>query len=205
VKPALRLVAAGCLVAAAIVSALLAGDVRGWGHSLENGDAVYAANPPRASWTPSTRIGGLAESMLGVSGDVRLRRALQLYRETAGLPARLDNAGEVASARAAALKALSAATRDSDRHRASQALTLLGILAFGAVGTGTDQTQVDASAADFAAAIRADPDNEAAKFDLELLLRSTAAHGVRIGPGVGGSYGPTGRRGAGGGVAGKGY
>jgi hypothetical protein len=202
---ALRLGAAACLVALAVVAMLLAGDVRGWRTGLESGDAVYAANPAKASWPPSTRVGALVEDLLGVSGDVRLRRALQLYRETAGIPVRLDNAGDVAPARAQAQKALAAAGRDGDRRRASQALTLLGILAFGAVGQGSDQTQADAALTDFEDAIRADPGDEPAKFDLELLLRSAAAHGVRIGPGVGGSFGPTGRRGAGGGIAGQGY
>ena len=59
--------------------------------------------------------------------------------------------------------------------------------------------------ADFTNAVRADPTNAAAKYDLELLLRLTAAHGARPGAGTGGSFGKGGRRGAGGGVPGGGY
>jgi hypothetical protein len=201
----MRLAAAAVLVALAVLAALLAADVRGRHTALESGDAAYAANPARASWAASTRLGGLADDLLDLGGQVRLRRALELYRETAGLPARLDNAAQVAGARARAERALAAAAGDGDGGRASQASTLLGILAFGAVGRGSDETQADAALGAFTDAVRADPGNEAAKFDLELLLRSAAAHGVRIGPGVGGSYGPTGRRGAGGGIAGRGY
>ncbi len=202
---ALRLVIGACLVVLAVPAVLLARDVRSWRAALETGDAVYAAAPARASWTPSTHVGALAEDLLGVEGEAALRRALQLYGKSVGLPVRLDNAREVATARARAQKALAIEARDSNRRRASQALTLLGILAFGAVAQGVDQTQVDAAAADFTDAIRADPTNELARFDLELLLRSTAAHGVRIGPGTGGGFGKTGRRGAGGGIPGRGY
>ena len=91
------------------------------------------------------------------------------------------------------------------RAVASQARTLLGILSFGASAQGAGPSQVDAAIADFTDAIRADPGNEAAKFDLELLLRLTVAHGVRTGRGTGGGFGRTGRHGAGGGVPGSGY
>jgi hypothetical protein len=196
---------AACLVGIAVTAVLLARDARSWRVALESGDAVYAAAPARASWTPSTQVDGLAEDLLGVGSESALRRALRLYALSVAIPVRLDNARIVATARARAQKALATAARDSDRRHASQALTLLGILAFGAVAQGVDQTQVDAAAADFTDAIRADPANELAKFNLELLLRSTAAHGVRIGPGSGSGFGPTARHGAGGGVPGRGY
>ena len=91
------------------------------------------------------------------------------------------------------------------RLRAAQARTLLGILTFGASASGGSQDQVDAAVSDFTDAIRADPEDDFAKFDLELLLRLTAAHGTRIGPGQSNGQGPTGHHGAGGGVPGSGY
>jgi hypothetical protein len=205
VSSAVRLVLAAALAAAAVLAILLARDVRSWRSAFDNGDAAFASQPVQASWSPSTDLGGLAESLLGVGDQTRLRRALRLYRLSARMPARLDNAELRATARTRAQTALTAAARDSNGTRASQALTLLGILAFGATGQGVDQSQVEAAAADFTDAIRADPDAEDPKFDLELLLRSTAAHGVRIGPGLGGASGKTGRRGAGGGLPGRGY
>lgn len=201
----LRLALAGLLVAAAVVVALLAADVRSWPAALESGDAVYAATPGRASWTPSTRLDGLAEGLLGVHNDVAQRRALQLYSAVIGLHQRLDNALDVQTARAQAQDALAAAARDPDPRRAAQARTLLGILTFGASASGGSANQVDAAVSDFTDAIRADPEDDFAKFDLELLLRLTAAHGTRIGPGQGNGIGPTGRHGAGGGVPGSGY
>jgi hypothetical protein len=202
---ALRLAAAACLVPLALLVALLAADVRSWRTALESGDAVYAASPSHASWTPSTRLGGLGEELLGVRDDVALRRALQRFHQTVGLRLRLDNALEVQTARARAQDALEGAALDSDPQRASQAQTLLGILAFAASSRGGDQSQVDAAASDFTDAIRADPADDPAKFDLELVLRLTATRGVRPGPGLGGGYGPTGRHGAGRGLPGKGY
>jgi hypothetical protein len=200
-----RVVLAGLLVAAAVVVALLAADVRSWPAALSTGDAVYAATPGRATWTPSTRLGGAAGSLLGVDGDVADRRALQLYTLVSALHQRLDNALDVQTARAEAQDALASAARDSDRRRAAQVRTLLGILTFGASSSGGSANQVDSAASDFTDAIRADPDDDFAKFDLELLLRLTAAHGTRTGPGQGGGLGPTGHHGAGGGVAGSGY
>ena len=201
----LRLALAALLVAAAVLVALLGADVRAWPATLRSGDAVYAAKPGRATWTPPTRLGGLAGTLLGTGNDVADRRALQLYTVTMGLHQRLDNALDVQTARAQALDALAAAARDPDPYRASQARTLLGILTFGAAATGGSASQVDAAVSDLTDAIRADPENDFAKFDLELLLRLTAAHGVRTGPGQGNGIGPTGRHGAGGGAPGSGY
>jgi hypothetical protein len=199
-----RLALATALVAAGVLVALLAGDVRAWPSALAVGDSVFAATPARATWTPSTRLGGAAESMLGVGDDVALRRALQLYADAVGRRQRLDNALDVQTARAQAEDALAAAAVDRDPHRESQARVLLGILAFGAAAQGGGTSQIDAAVSDFTDAIRVDPGNELAKFDLELLLRLTLAQGVRAGQGTGG-VGHTGRRGAGGGVPGSGY
>jgi hypothetical protein len=200
-----RLAVAGLLVTAAVLVALLAADVRSWPAALDGGDAVYTATPGRATWTPSTRLGGLAEGLLGVHDDVALRRALQLYSVSSGLHQRLDNALDVQTARARAQDALASAARSSDPQHAAQARTLLGILTFGASASGGSQNQVDAAISDFTDAIRADPADDFAKFDLELLLRLTAAHGTRTGPGQSNGQSATGRHGAGGGVPGNGY
>jgi hypothetical protein len=199
------LVAAGACVVLALLAIALAADVRSWRSGLRDGDAVYAASPERASWIPRTRLGGLAGNLLGVDDDVDARRALRLYRATAGTRLRLDNATRVQTARAAAQDALLAAARSSDPARASQARTLLGILTFGQSASGGAEDQVEGAVADFTDAVRADGTNDDAKFDLELLLRSSAATGTRPGQGVGGGFGRGGRRGAGGGTPGKGY
>jgi hypothetical protein len=193
------------LVALAVVAALLAGDVRAWRSSLAAGDTAYAATPSRASWTADAKLGGVSEALLGVRDDVQLRDALQRYIDASKLHLRLDNALSVESARASAQDALEQVSHASDPRRVSQVLTLLGILAYRASASGGAQSQVDAAISDFTDAARADPANEQAAYDLELLLRLTAARGSRVEPGQGGGFGRTGHRGAGGGQPGSGY
>jgi hypothetical protein len=199
------LVAAAALLALAVVVLLLAADVRSWQAAITSGDVIYASNPKAASWTPSSRVGSLAERLVGAEDDVRIRRALRLYAIAAATHLRLDNATEVQTARAVAQDALTATAASSDSERSSQARTLLGLLTYRASATGGEQDQLESAVADFTDAIRADPSNAAAKYDLELLLRLTAAQGTRPGEGLGTGSGRGGRRGAGGGSPGRGY
>jgi hypothetical protein len=201
----LRVSLALALAVLAVLAALAAGDVRSARSALAGGDALYAASASRASWTAGTHLGGLAEALLGTRDDVQLREALQQYVKAASLHLRLDNAVEVESTRARAQDALERLSRNHDPRRASQALTLLGILAFEASAPGGSQSEVDAAISDFTDAVRDDPTNEEAAYDLELLLRLAVAHGSRVEPGQGGGFGRTGRRGAGGGQPGSGY
>jgi len=200
-----RIALAAVLAAAAVCAALLAGDVRATRDALRNGDVVYAATPSRASWTADTTFGGAAGSLLGDQDDINFRQALQHYVNASKLQLRLDNAVDVEGARGRAQDILEQAARTGDPQRASQALTLLGILAYRSASSGTTQSQVDAAIADFTDATRADPSNTDAAFDLELLLRLTIAHGSRVQPGQGSGFGRVGRRGAGGGQPGSGY
>lgn len=198
----MKIAVALVLAAVAALAALLAGDVRSVPTAFTQGDTAYAVTPHRATWTPSTRLGGTASSLLGAGDDLAFRRALRLYRLAQSTPNRLDTAVELQTLRSQAETALAANARGS---HASQAETLLGILAFDESATGTGSNAADAAISDFANAVRADPTNAAAKFDLELMLRLTAARGSRSGAGPGGSFGRGGRRGAGGGVPGTGY
>lgn len=182
---ALRMVSAAALAGVAVLASLLAADVDAWPKALAHGHA------------PSTQLGGAAESVLGTGDDLSYLRALRLYRAAAALPIRLDNAIERQTRSAQAETALEGPAASTEAARASQARTLLGIIAF-------DQS-VDPALADFTDAVVADPRNEAAKFDLELLLRLTAPSATRPGAGQSSQSGRTGRRGAGGGVPGSGY
>lgn len=200
-----RIALAAVLAAAAVCAALLANDIRATRNALRNGDVVYAATPSRASWTANTTFGGAASSLLGDQDDIDFRQALQHYVNASKLQLRLDNAVDVEGVRGRAQDILEQAARTDNPQRASQALTLLGILAYRSAASGTTQSQVDAAISDFTDATRADPENADAAFDLELLLRLTTAHGSRVQPGQGGGFGRVGRRGAGGGQPGSGY
>jgi hypothetical protein len=192
----LRIGVAVVLAAVAALAVLLARDVHSWQDAMVRGDAAYAVTPARATWDPSTLVGDAGSTLLGVHDDVEFRRALQLYVKAAMTPDRLDTAVERQSLRAQATRALGNASHGA---HASEAETLLGVLAYGS------SNGAEAAIANFTNAVRADPSNAAAKFDLELMLRLTAARGSRSGAGPGGSFGRGGRRGAGGGVPGNGY
>jgi len=200
-----RIALATVLTAVAVCAALLANDIRETRDAMRNGDIVYAATPSRATWSADTTFDGAAPSLLGDQDDVDFRSALQHYVNASKLQLRLDNAVDVEGVRGRAQDILEQAARTGDPQRASQALTLLGILAYRSAASGTTQSQVDAAIADFTDASRADPGNADAAFDLELLLRLTTAHGSRVQPGQGGGFGRVGRRGAGGGQPGSGY
>ena len=193
---ALRVLAAPVLVAAGVFLVLLAADVRVWRHTLADGRTAARTSVP---WNAAERV-------LAVDDDVRARRAIALFRATASVHPRLDNALAVTAARAHAETELAAVARGRGA-RASQAATLLGVLAFGdlARGGGRNASQAQTALGDFADAVRAQPSNEIAKYDLELLTRSLIARGVRTGTTEEGGAGATGRAGAGSGVPGQGY
>jgi hypothetical protein len=202
---AIRIVAIVALLALAAVAALLAADVRAWPTGFAAGDAVYDVSPLEAQWAPSTRLpAGLSRSLLGVQDDVAARKALQLYQANVGVRPRLDNAVQVAAARASAETALAGVARSRGAARASQLEALVGVLAFGDSSQGGQSSQADQAVSAFQSAAKLDPSNIAAKYDLELLLRLLIAHGVRVGSQAGTGFGP-GRHGAAGGVGGHGY
>jgi hypothetical protein len=204
VRP-LRLGAVAALAVLAIVASLLAADVRAWPVSLERGDAAYSIAPNQARWSPATHLGDLAENLLGVSDDIAARVALRRYSQVAGLHQHLNDALQVQTEREAAIGALSGPASAADPQMATQARTLLGILTFSEASNGGGISQTDTAIADFTDAIRADPGDTAAKFDLELLLRLTAADGHRRGTGPVNAFGNTGHAGSSGGAPGSGY
>jgi hypothetical protein len=214
VKATVGFVAALVLLVLAGATALLASDVHTWQRTLRSDDALLPASPRLATWRPQTHLSSLAEHVLGVHDDVDARRAIALFLDNVNVPVRLDNAQQVALRRGRAEQALAAVARDSSGARASQAETLLGVLVFTDVGpsndpfeetTGIDPDQAQASLADFEDAVRADPENAIAKYDLELALRVLLSQGIRVGAGQQTGAGSSGRRGAGGGVPGNGY
>jgi hypothetical protein len=214
VRAALGFVGAAVLIVLALLFALLASDIRSWQSTLHDDDALAATAPAAVTWSAPTHLGSAAERLLGVRDDVAARRALALYLRNAHVHARLDNARQVALERSRTEQALAGVARSSTGPRASQAETLLGVLVFNDVAPSTDpfeptaaidMNQAQASVADFSDAVRADPTNANAKYDLELALRLLLSQGVRVGAGQQTGAGATGRRGAGGGVPGNGY
>lgn len=210
-------VAAAVLLAIAGVTALLGSDVRRWDRTLRSDDALLAVSPRAATWQPSTQVRfSLAERVLGVRGDVAARRAIALFRESVSVKPLLENGLVTAAARSRTEDALAEVARSGDKPRASQAETLLAVMTFGDLApttvspfpqgpTATSPDQAAAAIGDLQNAVRDDPENTTAKFDLELLLRVLTAQGVRVGSNNQAGAGSTGRHGAGGGIPGSGY
>jgi hypothetical protein len=198
-----RLIAAALALVLAAVLALLAADVRTWRDTMRADDLRFQLSASAtADWDTSTLLpSGVARSVLDVDDDRSLRRGIAEFR--AADRARGFVRSRVRGAAEAALADV-AASNDAPAH-ASQAFDLLGILAFSDSTSGRRATPVERSLAAFDNAVRRDPGNTAAKYNLELLLRLLEAEGERRGPNP--TPGPrgSGRRGAGTGTPGQGY
>lgn len=154
---------------------------------------VLLAHDVRAQRTASPTVlpQAVTERLLDLGPQRRLRRAIRLYER-----ARTDR-----GARVAAERALGAAAQDDDPRRASQALDLLALLTFRR-GTAASAGQ---AVGELQTAIRLDPSNDAAKANLELMLRLLEAHGARPGPAATSGPRGQGRHGAGSATSGAGY
>jgi hypothetical protein len=197
---------AATALALAAAAVALGRDASSWEDAVRAGDATLARSPARADWRIDPIVpGDPARRLLGIGGDVEVRQALRAYLVAERAPQGFDLGERRARARSAAEALLSDVAAAQDGAPASQAENLIGVLVHrtGRVADGT--TAEDRSIAAFETAVRLDPGNADAKFNLELMLRRARATGAREGPGAGsGPRGP-GRRGAGAGTPGRGY
>jgi hypothetical protein len=196
------------LLACGVVCALLAADVRSWASGIRAGDTLFSQAPRTAQWSPPTILPfDPARRVLGLSDQLAYRRAVRSFVGAAGLGNGFDNGYSESRTRAAVETTLARVAQSPDPQRASQAENLLGILAF------ADSRQrgpsapapIDRSLAAFQAAVRLDASNEAAKYNLEWLLRQLVAKGTRRGSNASSGGPAKGHRGAGGGLPGRGY
>jgi hypothetical protein len=203
-----RIAAAATLVAVAAVLGCLASDVLSWRAAIRRGDREFVRHPASAGWKANTVLpSDPARGLLGVALPLRFRGAEQSFAAVQAAGRGYDNGLSETRLRGELEAELAELAQSRDHALASQADNLLGILAF------ADSTQsgpiapapVDRSVGDFQAAIRLDPTNADAKFNLELLLHELIAHGVRKGPDASGGGPARGHRGAGGGLPGRGY
>jgi hypothetical protein len=196
------------LVALAAIAALLAADLLRVRSAVRHGDREFALGPASASWSSGTVLPfDPARRILDIDSDLAFRRAARAFEAVAAAGSGIDNGASEATARGEVEGDLAAGSRSGSAARVSAADNMLGILAFAdSQRTGPNApAPVEQSVGDFQAAVRADPSNETAKYNLELLLHELAARGSRRGSN-GTAGGPShGRRGAGGGIAGRGY
>jgi len=200
-----------CLLLAAAL-ALLALDASRTRDALASGDVRYRVTPETPGlWSARTLVPfEAATTLLGSEDDVELRRAIRAVRL-----ARLDDTSvsvsdpQVAILRNAAQARLDAlVSGDGDAQEQSRAANLLGVLGLARVVTETQDrvALLSATVANFQLAIALDPDNDDAKYNLELVLQRS--RGIELAEGAGGqnpSPGGTGSSGAGAGDPGSGY
>jgi hypothetical protein len=202
-----RWIAVGALVAAAVVLALLAHDVRAWSAAFARDDLRAEARAPGArTWRGDSVLpASWTEGLLGLAPDRNLRLAIQRFRATYARPPGFDGGIAAVRARDAAEVALSEVARDGNAERASQALDLLALMQFGDSTAGAGSGAATRAVAGLQQAIALDPGNTPAKANLELVFRLLRTSGSR--PGSSAAAGPrsTGHHGAGSGTPGAGY
>jgi hypothetical protein len=202
----LRWTAVAVLVLLALVFAVAAHDALSWRSALSRGDARIDAAPANAQWRASTLLpGDPTRALLALGDDLALRRALRGFLVAEATPRGFDNGVTQTRVRAGAEIVLSDLAARGPAANASQAGDLLGVLVVKAGRVVGGVTADDRAGAAFEAAVRRDPANVDAKYNLELLLRRTKATGTRQGPGSGSGALAHGRRGAGAGTPGRGY
>jgi hypothetical protein len=190
----------------AFAAVALAHDAHSWRSAIARGDARFQRAPASMRWHAHTWLpGDPAARLLPVGGQVALRRAVQAFvtAERTGLG--FDNGEQRARVRSAATVALSKVAAARAATASSQANDLLGVLLSSAGQTAAGETGDEQALGVFQAAVRADPANGDAKYNLELALRRAQPTGVRHGPGNGTGPSEAGRRGAGSGTPGRGY
>jgi len=167
-----------------VLAILLAGDVRSW-HGLFQRDALQYSTAPEqpVPLEASTALPrAVSKSLLDVHGDQQwltaLRKFQLAYRDTLGGSFGVNALGRsdylLLNQGEAALRKV---TQDPDPVRASQAYNLLAVLTFREAlpGVGTDPNLLQQAVTDFQDAVRLDPNDEEAKENLELGLRTLIA------------------------------
>jgi hypothetical protein len=170
-------VAAVLCVPVAILLVLFAIDVLRVSGSVDADDVRFQARPTLQSGLfddPGLLPGAAAAKAVGLEDDLRYRRAVWLYARAnpSNTTVYLSPAQEALRA-SLEPKLIDASRAETDPERRSRLLNLLGVVAMSryAVDPGDRSNTVRAAIDSFTNAIKADPDNADAKFNLELVLR----------------------------------
>ena len=136
-----------------------------------------------ATTQPHTLVGHVAQSLLGTSDDIALRRAIGTFVAAEDTPYGYDNGANQARARALAQGVLADVAATARSRNASVADDLLGVLAWGGTRAPVGAVDpADRAVSAFTDAARLDPTNDDATFNLEVALRALQSHGIRRGP-----------------------
>jgi hypothetical protein len=205
---AVRISAALALLAVGVVLLLLALDAHRWESTMRSNDLEFARSPSSPTWRAGTILpASLTRRALGLQTALLFRKAAQGFVAVQAAGEGYDNGISETGTRGLLEAQLATLGLDGNHTVASAADDLLGVLAFDdATASGPiAPAPTDQSMADFQAAVRLDPEDVDAKYNLELLLRLLVARGVRRGASNSSGGAAVGHRGAGGGIPGRGY
>jgi hypothetical protein len=210
----LLVAAAACLVLAILV-ALVAVDVARLRSTIPADDVRFAAGTPTSGWTPQALAPfDAGKRTLGVGDDVAYRQMLRVLRTSKLLDATVSDPALALSRTELAERLESIVVHDPDPVLRSRASSLLGVTNIAAWNStppqGTQQLDRSefllAAIASFEQAIEIDPENDDAKYNLQLMLqRGQGLLPTEAAAGRNPSAGGKGSRGAGAGAPGSGY
>ena len=182
----IRAAAAAFLVWIGVLSAVAARDVLAWRHQTAQADvAVASFSPDLGVWRPHTWLpAGVSEWLVGTEDDVEFGQTLQRFQlfrghqqwglfvlnVSIGQPTELAHRTLELAQLEFKLDQIARSSRSAElRSRARQ---LHGILLFQhlILQGGDAKTTLERTIADFTEAVRLDPGNATAKYDLEGLL-----------------------------------
>lgn len=212
----LLLVVAACCVVLAVFVGFAAADVARWRGAVPADDVRFRVGSGGSKlWRPETLAPfGAGKRVLGIEDDLVFRHMLQDLRASKLRDATVSDPALALHRTATTEQLESIVAHDPDLTLRSRASTLLGVLSVASwnstppIGTSAqDRSELLLSAiASFEQAIALDPENDDAKYNLQLLLLhgsgllpTEAAAGKNPAPGGRGS------RGAGAGAPGSGY
>lgn len=182
-----RIALAAVLLVLAAFLALTARDVLAWRGQTDRAAAAVAATSPDLSvWRPRTWLPvGVSQFLLGAGDDVALGRAIQrfqLLRAHNSVAVRGSRRAEIAEAELDLDRLAAGAAKGAAR---SQARTLHALLLFDELRqqTANPLTVLQRTAEELQKAVREDPTNAAAKYDLEALLSIIHPLGIPAIPG----------------------
>jgi hypothetical protein len=210
----LLVVAAACFVLALFLG-LAAADVARWRSTVPPDDVRFRVGSGSAKlWQPTTLAPfGAGKRLLAIEDDLVFRHMLQNLRLSKLRDVTVSDPALALHRTATAEQLESIVAHDPDLKLRSRALTLLGVISVAAWNSGPsqdgtqDRSELLASAvASFEEAIGLDPDNDDAKYNLQLLLqRGTGLTPEEAAAGKNPLPGGQGSRGAGAGAPGSGY
>jgi hypothetical protein len=195
------------VVPVAIALAIAAVDVIRVSDAVARDDVRFQARPtlPSGLWEGTGLLpGGIARRAVGLDETLRYRRAVWLFARVQPGKVYINTPDLDALRASAETKLIDASRAETDGRRRAQLLNMLALITLDRyAGDPADRINIIRSAiGTLQAAIKADPDNADAKFNLELVLRNFAAEQA---PGSQPDRGPNRGRLSGLGRSGSGY